>query len=267
MAIGKKENPMSSPEPALAISGLTKRYGRVEAVSSLTLSAMPGEIYAFLGPNGAGKTTTLRCVAGLLLADAGSIEVCGFKVQPDAIPFREVLAYVQDRPYLYEKLTAWEYLEFLASARGLKGWHEKAERFLGLFGLSDWRHALVEGFSHGMRQKLALTGALLHEPRLLMVDEPMVGLDPRSSRDVRQLFKALAGSGVCLFLSTHSLDMAQAVADRIGILHKGRLVAEGTFAQLQALSHQPDSSLEEVFIRLTEDSLEDTASKTVAANE
>ncbi len=250
---------MTGAVPALAISGLTKRYGRVEAVSGLTISAYPGEIYAFLGPNGAGKTTTLRCVAGLLLADAGAIEVCGFKVEPDAIPFRTALAYVQDRPYLYEKLTAWEHLEFLASARGLKGWQPKAERFLGLFNLSDWRHALVEGFSHGMRQKLALAGALLHEPRLLMVDEPMVGLDPRSSRDVRKLFKTLAESGVCLFLSTHSLDMAQAVAGRIGILHKGRLVAEGTFAELQALARQPDSSLEEVFIRLTEDAQEDAA--------
>ncbi len=249
-------------EAALAISGLTKRYGRVEAVSGLTITARAGEIYAFLGPNGAGKTTTLRCVAGLLLPDAGEISVCGFKVSPDAIPFREVLAYVQDRPYLYEKLTAWEYLEFLASARNLKGWSEGAEKILGLFNLMEWRHALVEGFSHGMRQKLALAGALLHQPKLLMVDEPMVGLDPRSSRDTRQLFKTLAASGACLFLSTHSLDMAQAVADRIGILHKGRLIAEGTFPQLQEMSQRPGSSLEEVFIRLTEED----AGPGVAAN-
>lgn len=245
--------------PALAIQGLTKRYGRYEAVSGLTLSAQPGEIYAFLGPNGAGKTTTLRCVAGLLLPEAGTVHVCGAPVLPDALPFRERMAYVQDRPYLYEKLTAWEHLRFLAEVRRLAGWEATAERYLELFRLSQWRNQLVEGFSHGMRQKLALAGALLHDPPLLLVDEPMVGLDPRSSRDVKELFSQLAAAGTCVFLSTHSLDMAQAVAHRIGILNRGKLVAEGTFAQLQALSRAPGSSLEELFLQLTEEEQEDRA--------
>jgi len=243
--------------PALEIEGLTKRYGRYEAVSRLTLTARSGEIYAFLGPNGAGKTTTLRCVAGLLLPEEGSIRVCGEAVTPDALPFREKLAYVQDRPYLYEKLTAWEHLRFLAEVRRLKGWEAKAEKYMALFRLSEWRHQLVEGYSHGMRQKLALTGALLHEPPLLLVDEPMVGLDPRSSRDVKALFQELAAAGTCVFLSTHSLEMAQVVAHRIGILGRGRMVAEGTFAELQALAHTPGSTLEELFLQLTEEAAEE----------
>ncbi len=245
--------------PALEIRGLTKRYGRFEAVSGLSLCARPGEIYAFLGPNGAGKTTTLRCVAGLLVPEAGSVAVCGEPVAADALPFRRVLAYVQDRPYLYEKLTAWEHLEFLASVHGLTGWEAAAGAYMERFRLSEWRHALIEGFSHGMRQKLALAGALLHGPRLLLVDEPMVGLDPRSSRDVKRLFQDLAAQGTCVFLSTHSLDMAQTVAHRIGILNRGRLVAEGRFDELRALARQPDSTLEEVFLRLTEEALEEAA--------
>lgn len=245
--------------PALAVRNLCKSYGRLEAVSDLTLEVAPGEIYAFLGPNGAGKTTTLRTAAGLLLPGAGSVRVCGEPVEADALPFRRLMAYVPDRPYLYERLTAWEYIEFLARIRGLKGWEDRARAFLERFRLDAWAHQLVEGFSHGMRQKLVLTGALLHKPRLLMVDEPMVGLDPRSSRDVRDLFGELAGEGTGLFLSTHSLDMAAEVAHRIGILHRGKLVAEGVFADLQAMASRPGSSLEEVFLTLTEEKWDDQA--------
>ncbi len=238
---------------ALSVEGLTKRFGRFEAVSDLTLGVRPGEIYAFLGPNGAGKTTTIKSIVGLLQPEAGRISVCGAPVVPDGMAFRRHLGYVADRPFLYEKLTAWEYLEFLAGVHGLKAWERSAESYLDLFKLSEWKHQLIEGYSHGMRQKLVLTGALLHGPQLLLVDEPMVGLDPRSVRDVKELFGRLAVGGRGLFLSTHSLDTAAQVAHRIGILNRGRLVAEGTFEHLQELAKQPGSTLEEVFLKLTEE--------------
>lgn len=244
---------MPAEPPALDIQGLTKRFGRFEAVSDLSLTVARGEIYAFLGPNGAGKTTTLKCVVGLLQPEAGQIHVCGARVEPDALPFRRLLGYVADRPFLYEKLTGWEYLEFLAGVHRLREWKERADEYLLLFKLAEWRHQLIEGYSHGMRQKLVLTGALIHQPKLLIVDEPMVGLDPRSSRDVKELFGRLASKGTGLFLSTHSLETAAQVADRIGILHRGRLVAEGSFAQLQDRARQPGSSLEEIFLKITEE--------------
>jgi ABC-2 type transport system ATP-binding protein len=238
---------------ALSIEGLTKRFGRLEAVSELSLHVECGEIYAFLGPNGAGKTTTIKSVVGLLQPESGRITVHGAPVEPDGLAFRRLLGYVADRPFLYEKLTAWEFLEFLAGVHRLKGWETGAEKYLDLFKLSSWRHQLIEGYSHGMRQKLVLTGALLHKPKLLLVDEPMVGLDPRSARDVKELFGRLASEGTGLFLSTHSLETAAQVAHRIGILNRGRLVAEGTFAQLQEKASQPGSTLEEVFLTLTEE--------------
>ncbi len=247
---------MPADPPALSIEGLTKRFGKFEAVSNLSLQVACGQIYAFLGPNGAGKTTTIKSVVGLLQPEAGRLSVYGAPVEPDALPFRRLLGYVADRPFLYEKLTAWEYLEFLAGVHRLKRWQERAGEYLHLFKLTEWRHQLIEGYSHGMRQKLVLTGALLHEPKLLIVDEPMVGLDPRSSRDVKDLFGRLASAGMGLFLSTHSLETATQVADRIGILHHGALVAEGSFAQLQEKASQPGSSLEEVFLKLTEEEAE-----------
>ncbi|MEJ2367473.1 MAG: ABC transporter ATP-binding protein [Acidobacteriota bacterium] len=244
-----------NPAPALAleIRALTKRYGKTEAVSGLDLSVREGEIYAFLGPNGAGKTTTLRSVSGLLSVESGTITVCGLPAGPDKTAFRKKMAYIQDRPYLYEKLSAWEYLQFLADTRRLRGWEDPARSLLKRLRLDERRHHLIEGFSHGMRQKLVLTGAMLHEPRLLLVDEPMVGLDPRSARDVKALFMEMAAAGSAVFLSTHSLDVAQSVAHRIGILKEGRLIAEGTFQALQSMAHEPDSSLEEVFLTLTEE--------------
>lgn len=244
---------MAEAPLALNIKALSKRFGRLEAVSDLSLHVASGEIYAFLGPNGAGKTTTIKSVVGLLQPESGTITVYGHKVGPDALGFRRSLGYVADRPFLYDKLTAWEYLEFLAGVHKLKGWEEGAERYLELFKLTPWRHQLIEGFSHGMRQKLVLTGALIHVPKLLLVDEPMVGLDPRSVRDVKELFGRLASEGMGLFLSTHSLEMASQVAHRIGILNHGKLVAEGTFAELQDMARRPGSTLEEVFLRLTEE--------------
>jgi ABC-2 type transport system ATP-binding protein len=237
----------------LEIRALTKRFGALTAVDSLDLRVERGEIYAFLGPNGAGKTTTLRAAAGLLRPDSGEIRVAGHPVEPDALPFRRVLGYVPDRPYLYEKLTAWEFLQFVAGARGLRGWEARARDYLALFALEAWSHKLIEGFSHGMRQKLSLASSLLHGPPVLLVDEPMVGLDPRSARTVKDLFRHLAGEGAGLLLCTHSLEVAQELADRIGILHRGRLAAEGSFAELRERSTRPGSTLEEIFLQLTEE--------------
>lgn len=239
--------------PALKIDRLTKRFGKVEAVRDLSLTVSRGETYAFLGPNGAGKTTTLKVVTGLLQADEGAVEVCGEKVEADALPFRRVMGYVSDRPYLFEKLTAWEHLEFIAQARELKGWEPFAQELFALFHLEDWKFQLIEGFSHGMRQKLAITGSLIHRPKLLLVDEPMVGLDPRSARDLKELLGRMTSEGMGLFLSTHSLDTAAEISDRIGILDNGRMVAEGSFSELRELAEKPESTLEEVFLRLTEE--------------
>jgi len=239
--------------PALRIESLTKRFGKFEAVSDLSLSVERGEIYAFLGPNGAGKTTTLKVVTGLLQADEGGAEVCGNIVKADALPFRRKMGYVSDRPYLFEKLTAWEHIEFVAQSRDLSEWKPFAVELLEFFHLEKWRNQLIEGFSHGMRQKLAITCALIHKPELLLVDEPMVGLDPRSARDLKKLLRSMTSDGMGLFLSTHSLDVAAEISDRIGILNNGKLIAEGTFGELRELAKQPDSTLEEVFLRLTEE--------------
>lgn len=244
---------MTGSGPVLLVEGFTKRFGSLVAVDRLDLSVEPGEIYAFLGPNGAGKTTTLRAAAGLLRPDEGRITVAGNPVEPDAVAFRRVMGYVPDRPYLYDKLTAWEFLQFVAGARGMRGWEGRAREYLALFALEGWADHLVEGFSHGMRQKLSLTAALLHDPPLLLVDEPMVGLDPRSARTVKDLIRKLAGRGTGFLLCTHSLDIAQELAGRIGILHRGRLVAEGSFAEIRERQRQRDGTLEEIFLTLTEE--------------
>jgi len=238
--------------PALRIEGMTKRFGSLTAVSALSLHIRAGEIYAYLGPNGAGKTTTLRAVAGLLRPEEGTVHIAGHRVRPDGLSFRRVLGYVPDRPYLYEKLTGWEHLQFVAGARRLKEWEDRALALLQRLGLDGWKDRLIEGYSHGMRQKLSLTSALIHEPAMLLVDEPMVGLDPRSSRTVRDLFRELASSAMGILLSTHSLDVAQELAHRIGILQHGSLVAEGTFRELQGLARE-EGPLEEVFFKLTEE--------------
>jgi ABC-2 type transport system ATP-binding protein len=237
----------------LKIDSLCKSFGTLKALDSLSLEVREGEIYAFLGPNGAGKTTTLRCAVGLLNPDAGNVVIDGEVVDLDKIEFRKKIAYIPDRPYLYEKLTAWEYLTFIAEVRELKNWENEARSFLKFFQIEDSANRLIEGFSHGMKQKLVITSSLLHKPKLLMVDEPMVGLDPKSSRDVKNLFKKLAGEGAALFLSTHSLDMAEELAHRIGIINRGKLLAEGTMDELREFAKSPGSGLESVFLQITEE--------------
>jgi ABC-2 type transport system ATP-binding protein len=234
------------------IEGLTKRYGTFAAVEDLTLRVEPGEIFGFLGPNGAGKTTTIRMMMGLLLPTAGSIRLGGHDLATDGIEAKRISGFVPDRPFLYEKLTAHEILRFCADLYELEP--ASAERqiadLLDLFDLASWAGELVESYSHGMKQRLAFCAALLHQPRILISDEPMVGMDPRGARMLRSLLRSLSERGVTIFLSTHSLEVAESLCDRIGILQHGRLIGLGTLEELRRQTGQA-GRLEDVFLKLT----------------
>lgn len=237
----------------IEIRDLTKRYGDFTAVDHLSLHAVPGEIFGFLGPNGAGKTTTIRIIAGLSLPTSGTVRVNGVDVLVDPVRAKAVMGYVPDRPYLYEKLTGRELLHFVADLYR-KNWTEcepRAVSMLQIFGLGDWIDARIENLSHGMKQKLVIVSALVHDPVVLVIDEPMVGLDALAQRQVKQLFRRLAEQGKTIFLTTHTLSVAEAVCDRIAIINRGRIVASGTTAALKK-----DSALEDVFLELTYDESE-----------
>ena len=241
---------MDMPLPALRLAGLRKDFGR-PAVDGLDLVVRRGEFYALLGPNGAGKTTTLRLVTGLLAPDAGSIEVLGIDLAGAPAAAKAKMAYLPDEPMLYGKLKPFEYLDFVA---GLWGVHaEEAERrareLLGWLDLSKHAHELTEGFSRGMKQKLALAGALVHKPELLILDEPLTGLDAAAARQVKDLLLAHVQKGGTVILTTHILEVAERLAQRIGIIRQGRLIAEGTLDELRALTQ--GGSLEDVFLQLT----------------
>jgi ABC-2 type transport system ATP-binding protein len=237
----------------IAIHELTKKYGDFTAVDRLSLSVEPGEIFGFLGPNGAGKTTTIRIVAGLSLPTSGTVTVGGIDLATDAIAAKRNMGYVPDRPYLYEKLTGRELLQFVANLYG-REWRDCEARALELleyFGLEDWTDARIENLSHGMKQKLVIVSALVHDPSVLIIDEPMVGLDALAQRQVKLLFRRLADEKKTVFLTTHTLSVAEAVCDRIAILSRGRIVATGTTPALKAAAGSPGSPLEDVFLELT----------------
>jgi ABC-2 type transport system ATP-binding protein len=239
----------------IELEHVTKKYGAKVAVDDLSLSVGRGELFAFLGPNGAGKTTTIKLMCGLLFPTAGTIRIGGFELQTDGRQARQLISYVPDQPFLYEKLTGREVLQFVADMYGMKPAHarQRASEVIDLFGLTDFVDDLTEQYSHGMRQRTVFASALLHEPQVLIVDEPTVGLDPRSVRLLKDLLRSEARRGVTVFLSTHSLDVAQELADRIGVVMCGQLIGCGT---LEALRKQAamDGSLEEVFLKLTEPS-------------
>jgi ABC-2 type transport system ATP-binding protein len=243
-------NPLSS---ALEIRGLTKRFDRL-AVDHLDLNVRSGEFYALLGPNGAGKTTTLRMVAGLLRPDAGSISVGGIDALIDPVAAKQITAWVSDEPMIYDKLTPLEYLEFVAGLWGCDPVlsERSARDLLGSLGLEAHQHERCEGFSKGMRQKVALAGALVHDPRLIILDEPLTGLDAVSARHVKGLLQDRVRSGCTVIITTHILEVAERMADRIGVISSGRLVAEGTLAELRQQNGQGDSSLEDMFVALVE---------------
>ncbi len=240
--------------PAIELREVVKAYGSKIAVRGLSLDVREGEIFAFLGPNGAGKTTTIKLIAGLLHTDEGSVRVCGHPVGENGLAAKARLAYVPDQPFLYEKLTGREYLEFVRQMYRVAK-DVAAERVASLtarLDMSSFLDRLSEGYSHGMKQRVVLAGALLHDPDVLVIDEPMVGLDPRTVRTVKDLFLERTARGKTIFMSTHTLEVAEAVAHRIGIIHNGNLVRVGTFEELQSEASK-QQSLEDIFLHLTED--------------
>jgi ABC-2 type transport system ATP-binding protein len=238
----------------IELNEVTKRYGTKLAVDRLTLHVEAGELFAFLGPNGAGKTTTIKLMCGLLFPTSGTVRVGGFDLEKEGDRARRLISYVPDQPYLYEKLTGREFLQFIADMYGLPRSHglDRIERMIELFSLDDFVDDLTERYSHGMRQRTVFAAALLHEPRVLIVDEPTVGLDPRSVRLLKDLLREEADRGTTVFLSTHSLDVAEKLADRIGIVEHGRLICCGTLDSLRTQAAL-DGSLEDVFLILTEE--------------
>jgi len=238
----------------IELDHVTKSYGSKVAVNALNLSVGKGELFAFLGPNGAGKTTTIKMMCGLLFPSAGRVRIGGFDLSNHGREARQLISYVPDQPFLYEKLTGREVLQFVADMYSMPA--SRAEQRMGrmieLFGLGDFVDDLTQNYSHGMRQRTVFASALLHEPQVLIVDEPTVGLDPRSVRLMKDLLREETKRGVTVFLSTHSLDIAQELADRIGVVAQGRLIGCGTLDTLR-LQAALDGTLEEVFLKLTEE--------------
>jgi ABC-2 type transport system ATP-binding protein len=235
----------------IKLTDLTKNYGSFTAVKSINLEVKAGEVFGFLGPNGAGKTTTIKMMAGLLQPTGGSVEIGGFDVQKDPLRAKSITGFIPDRPYLYEKLTAEEFMRFVAELYTMSGAEGRIHELLALFGLTDWAGELVENFSHGMKQRLVMASSLLHEPKVLVVDEPMVGLDPRGARLVKDLFKDLAAKGVTIFMSTHTLEIVEAMCTRVAIINKGEIIAGGSVGELGRLARMENSHLEPIFLKLT----------------
>ena len=237
----------------IAIHDLVKRYGPFTAVDGVSLEVQPGEIHGFLGPNGAGKTTTLRMIAGLLKPTSGRIVVNGHDMAVDAERAKASLGFIPDRPFIYEKLTAGEFLRFHGGLYGLDGAGigDRVREMLELFELGRWEHELVESFSHGMKQRVVMCAAFLHRPRAVVVDEPMVGLDPRGARLIKGVFRTMSARGVAILMSTHTLEVAEEMCDRISIILKGRIIARGSVAEVRAMGDRRDDQLTSVFLKLT----------------
>ena len=235
----------------IKLVNLTKNYGNLSAVNGINLEVATGEIFGFLGPNGAGKTTTIRMLAGLLQPTSGSAFIGGYDVQKEPLRAKSLTGFIPDRPYLYEKLTAMEFMTFVAQLYDMKEAGDRTTDLLELFGLHDWKDELVENFSHGMKQRLVMASALLHHPKALVVDEPMVGLDPRGAKLVKDIFKDLAATGVSIFMSTHTLEIVEQMCTRVAIINKGNIIAEGSVEDLGRMARMPSSHLEPIFLRLT----------------
>jgi ABC-2 type transport system ATP-binding protein len=236
--------------PAIEARGLRKQYGETLAVKGIDLAVYPGEIVGFLGPNGAGKTTTIKMLVGLLRPSAGTALIGGYDVQQQPLEAKALLGYVPDEPYLPEKLTAREFLQYVAGLYRLdrQAAARRGEELLSLFGLTERGDELLGSYSHGMRQKAALAGALLHEPRAFFLDEPTVGLDPRSARLIKDLLRKVCARGTAVFMSTHILEIAERMCDRVFIIQSGEVIAAGTLDDLRAGS---SNSLEDIFLALT----------------
>ncbi len=237
----------------IKLENLTKRYGKFTAVDRLHLHVPRGELFGFLGPNGAGKTTTLRMIAGILRPTEGRAWIGGDDLLKDPMSAKQRLGFIPDRPYVYEKLTGAEFLRFVAGLFGQDGdmVERRIEELLELFELSAWKNELVESYSHGMRQKLIISSALIHRPECIVVDEPMVGLDPKGARLLKDIFREFVERGGTVLMSTHTLEVAEAVCDRIAIIQEGKLIASGSMTELRQHAASGTASLEELFLKLT----------------
>ena len=237
----------------IEINEVTKKYADFTAVNNLNLTVSRGEVFGFIGPNGAGKTTTIKILGGILEPTRGNARICGIDIFKHPVAAKRKIGFIPDRPYLYEKLTGMEFMRFTGDLYGVgrNGFQKKAEKELNRFSLYDWANELIESYSHGMRQRLIFASALAHDPEVIIVDEPMVGLDPIAIIMVKDLFKSLAKSGVTVFMSTHTLKVAEDICDRIGVIHRGRLIATGTTEDLRREVDISDADLEKVFLNLT----------------
>jgi ABC-2 type transport system ATP-binding protein len=251
--LAPRQEARGSGTEMLELRGVVKRYGKFTAVKGLDLKVHRGEIFGFLGPNGAGKTTTIRMVAGVLRPSAGQVLVGGDDLERSPETAKARVGYIPDRPFLYEKLSGREFLRFVAGLWGRDGEEVRGriDRLLELFHLAPWRDELIESYSHGMRQKILISSALVHQPELIVVDEPMVGLDPRSARLLKDLFRTFVENGGTVFLSTHTLEVAEALCDRIAIISGGEIIALGSMDDLRAQAHAGGAHLEEIFLKVT----------------
>jgi ABC-2 type transport system ATP-binding protein len=237
----------------IAITNLTKRYGKFTAVDGIGLAVPPGEIHGFLGPNGAGKTTTLRMIAGLLEPTSGQIVVNGHDMAAEPELAKGSLGFIPDRPFIYEKLTAAEFLRFHAGLYGLdlSGIDARVHEMLDLFELRRWENELIESFSHGMKQRLVMSSAFMHRPQAVAVDEPMVGLDPRGARLIKDVFRRMRERGVAILMSTHTLEVAEEMCQRVSIILSGKIIAQGTVDEVRAQAGSDAAHLTSVFLKLT----------------
>ncbi len=237
----------------IRMEGLTKTYGKLVAVDRVDLEVPKGELFGFLGPNGAGKTTTLRMIAGIIRPTEGRIWLGGDDVIANPVAAKARLGFIPDRPFVYDKLTGGEFLRFVAGLYGQDGEavEHRIDELLEVFELTLWKDELVESYSHGMRQKLIISSALIHRPECIVVDEPMVGLDPRAARLLKVMFRQFVDRGGTIFMSTHSLEVAEAMCDRIAIIQQGKIVARGTMPELREQTASGSASLEDLFLRLT----------------
>jgi ABC-2 type transport system ATP-binding protein len=237
----------------IRLTDLVKRYGNFAAVDGINLEVGRGELFGLLGPNGAGKTTTIRMIAGILRPTAGTVEVGGIDIQTHPLEAKHRMGYIPDRPFVYDKLTGGEFLRFAAALYGQQGpaVERRIDELLELFELSPWKDELTESYSHGMRQKLIISGALVHRPAVIVVDEPMVGLDPKSARLLKDLFRQFVDRGGTVLMSTHTLEVAEQMCDRIAIVYKGKVAAHGSMEELRRQTASGDMSLEGLFLKLT----------------